>query len=115
MLDSTTVKVCRSHTAQQKAGRLANAPRGRTAGWVFTYEDGSPLHPHADVAGLVGSGAPAVAPDVEVSNVDARRLYERLGYAVVGPHRHHWRAIDPATGQVVREGESDTWAMRKTL
>jgi ribosomal protein S18 acetylase RimI-like enzyme len=61
------------------------------------------------------SGAQQSSLDVEVENVDARRLYERLGYEVVGRHRHHWRSIDPATGSVVAEGDSDTWAMRKRL
>jgi ribosomal protein S18 acetylase RimI-like enzyme len=60
-------------------------------------------------------GARAASLDVEVANVDARRLYERLGYEVVGPHRHHWKSTDPATGLVVAEGDSDTWAMRKRL
>jgi ribosomal protein S18 acetylase RimI-like enzyme len=60
-------------------------------------------------------GAPMASLDVEATNADARRLYERLGYAVVGPHRHHWRALDPTTGEVVAEGDSDPWRMRKPL
>jgi ribosomal protein S18 acetylase RimI-like enzyme len=60
-------------------------------------------------------GAPAATLDVDVVNMAALRLYERLGYRVVGPHRHHWRSMDPATGALLAEGDSDTWAMRKTL
>jgi len=32
--------------------------------------------------------------DVEVENASARRLYERLSYLVVGPHKHRWVARD---------------------
>jgi len=60
-------------------------------------------------------GATMASLDVEVANTAARRLYERLGYAVVGPHRHHWRALDPASGEIAAEGDSETWAMRKAL
>ena len=60
-------------------------------------------------------GATQASLDVEVTNLGARRLYERLGYVVIGPHRHHWQSLDPATAAVVVEGESETWAMRKPL
>lgn len=63
----------------------------------------------------LGRGLSEAALDVEVSNEDARRLYERLGYVVIGPHLHQWQAIDPDTEQVTATGTSETWAMRKQL
>ena len=61
------------------------------------------------------TGAAAASLEVDVDNTDARRLYERLGYTVVAPHEHRWRAEGPVSGAVIREGKSETWAMRTQL
>ncbi|WP_374111987.1 GNAT family N-acetyltransferase [Pseudonocardia sp. TRM90224] len=60
-------------------------------------------------------GALAVSLDVDSTNARARRLYERLGYEVVGPHAHQWVARDPETGAVAAEGVAETWLMRCRL
>ena len=59
-------------------------------------------------------GHEAVSLDVDVENVAARRLYERLGYDLVGPHLHRWAARDRA-GRITGQGTADTWLMRCRL
>ncbi|QYN35314.1 GNAT family N-acetyltransferase [Pseudonocardia sp. DSM 110487] len=56
-------------------------------------------------------GHELVSLDVDLENVAARRLYERLGYEVVGRHEHRWVARD-RSGRVTGEGTADTWLMR---
>ena len=63
----------------------------------------------------IARGATAASLDVDVSNVDAHRFYDRLGYRVVRRHEHRWTDIDPRTGQLRATGESDTWLFRKPL
>ena len=53
--------------------------------------------------------------DVEVTNVSARRLYQRLGYTVVARHDHHWIARHSTTDTIIATGTSDTWLMRAML
>jgi ribosomal protein S18 acetylase RimI-like enzyme len=60
-------------------------------------------------------GARATSLDVDVTNAGARRLYERLGYVVVGPHKHHWVARDSEAAAVIAQGTADTWLMRCAL
>jgi ribosomal protein S18 acetylase RimI-like enzyme len=60
-------------------------------------------------------GATQVSLDVERTNGQARRLYERLGYAIIRRHAHPWCSIDPVSGAVCASGTSDTWIMRKEL
>jgi ribosomal protein S18 acetylase RimI-like enzyme len=60
-------------------------------------------------------GARATSLDVDVTNGGARRLYERLGYVIVGPHEHRWVARDSETAAVKAEGTADTWLMRCAL
>jgi len=52
--------------------------------------------------------------DVDVENAAARRLYERMGYVVVGPHKHRWVARDQS-GAVTAQGTADTSLMRCRL
>jgi ribosomal protein S18 acetylase RimI-like enzyme len=52
--------------------------------------------------------------DVDVENVAAQRLYERMGYVVVGPHKHRWVARDQS-GAVTAQGAADTSLMRCRL
>ncbi|WBB46793.1 GNAT family N-acetyltransferase [Verrucosispora sp. WMMA2044] len=60
-------------------------------------------------------GAEAMSLDVDVDDEAAVSFYARLGYVIVGPHRHRWRAIDPGTGAVTAEGTASTWIMRRRL
>lgn len=60
-------------------------------------------------------GADHMALDVDDDEAGAIAFYERLGYAVVGPHRHHWRSVDVRTGTVTAEGVSPTFVMRGAL
>jgi ribosomal protein S18 acetylase RimI-like enzyme len=60
-------------------------------------------------------GSRAASLDVDVTNVGARRLYERLGYVVLRPHEHHWVARDRETTAVIAHGTADTWLMRCSL
>lgn len=63
----------------------------------------------------LAAGANAASLDVDVDNPDALRLYERLGYRIVRRHVHHWRDLEPKTGAVRSEGDTDTWLLRKRL
>ncbi|WBB94590.1 GNAT family N-acetyltransferase [Verrucosispora sp. WMMC514] len=60
-------------------------------------------------------GADAMSLDVDVDDEAAVSFYARLGYVIVRPHRHRWRAIDPGTGAVTAEGTASTWIMRRRL
>lgn len=60
-------------------------------------------------------GADTVSLDVDVADDAAITFYRRLGYLAVRPHEHHWRAIDPRTGEVTGEGTAPTWIMRRQL
>ncbi|MEE6261111.1 GNAT family N-acetyltransferase [Plantactinospora sonchi] len=60
-------------------------------------------------------GADMMSLDVDVDDDAAVRFYERLGYVIVRPHEHHWRAIDPRTGGITGEGTAATWIMRRQL
>lgn len=60
-------------------------------------------------------GATSASLDVDVDNHQARRLYERLGYQVLGPHKHHWTARDINSEQIIAQGDADTWLMRCRL
>ncbi len=44
-LDATTVLALREHRRQQLEERLARGPAWQDTGYVFTREDGSPIHP----------------------------------------------------------------------
>ncbi|MFB9849343.1 GNAT family N-acetyltransferase [Micromonospora andamanensis] len=60
-------------------------------------------------------GADAMSLDVDVDDEPAASFYARLGYVIVRPHQHHWRAIDPRTGAVTGDGTVATWIMRRQL
>ncbi|MEV2238356.1 GNAT family N-acetyltransferase [Micromonospora sp. NPDC049891] len=60
-------------------------------------------------------GAEAMSLDVDVDDEAAVSFYARLGYVIVRPHQHHWRAIDPRTGAVTGDGTVATWIMRRQL
>lgn len=60
-------------------------------------------------------GADAVSLDVDVADDGATTFYRRLGYVTVRPHEHHWRAVDPRTGEVTGEGTAPTWIMCRRL
>jgi ribosomal protein S18 acetylase RimI-like enzyme len=62
----------------------------------------------------VARGASHASLDIDVVNVNARRLYERLGYVVLGPHEHSWVARDES-GEITGRGSADTWLMRCNL
>jgi len=62
----------------------------------------------------VARGASYASLDVDVANVESRRLYERLGYVVLGPHEHGWVARD-VSGEITGRGAADTWLMRCNL
>ena len=51
--------------------------------------------------------------DVDKDNPDAQRLYERLGYGVVGEDRSRWTYVDDSGRTVVVE--DDEWVLRKEL
>lgn len=63
----------------------------------------------------IDRGASHASLDVDIDNLGALRLYERLGYRIVGPHQHHWRTIDHDSGEVLAQGAAATWLMRATL
>ncbi|MBQ1048145.1 GNAT family N-acetyltransferase [Micromonospora sp. C51] len=69
----------------------------------------------AGEAAGVARGAAAMSLDVDVDDVAAIAFYQRLGYVVVRPHQHRWRALDPRTGAVTGEGTVSTWIMRRHL
>jgi ribosomal protein S18 acetylase RimI-like enzyme len=52
--------------------------------------------------------------DADAANARARRLYERLGYVVVGPHEHRWVARNQS-GAITAQGFADTSLMRCRL
>lgn len=60
-------------------------------------------------------GATHLSLDVDVDEAAAVTFYEALGYAVVRPHRHHWRSLDPQTGAVLNEGTAPTLILRRPL
>jgi ribosomal protein S18 acetylase RimI-like enzyme len=60
-------------------------------------------------------GARAVSLDVDDDDPRLVAYYERLGYRVVTPHRHHWRSLDAATGLVTAEGVADCLLLRHEL
>lgn len=60
-------------------------------------------------------GATALSLDVDRDKDRLLAYYRRLGYETLGPHEHHWRAVDPRTGAVTAEGTADTWLMRRAL
>jgi ribosomal protein S18 acetylase RimI-like enzyme len=60
-------------------------------------------------------GSRAASLDVDVTNVGARQLYERLGYVALRRHEHHWVARDWKTATVIAHGTADTWLMRCPL
>jgi ribosomal protein S18 acetylase RimI-like enzyme len=60
-------------------------------------------------------GAGHLSLDVDVDEAGAIAFYTALGYFVVRPHRHRWRALDPRTGSVIREGTAPTLIMRRAL
>ena len=57
-------------------------------------------------------GADRMTLDVDVDDTAAIRFYEALGYAAVEPHLHHWRAVDPRTGETTGEGTAPTVIMQ---
>ncbi|WP_158228155.1 GNAT family N-acetyltransferase [Pseudonocardia sp. MH-G8] len=87
-------------------GEVEGARRGRGVGSLLWREA------HRLCA---ARGASAASLDVDLTNTAARRLYERLGYEVVGPHAHRWVARDLETGAVTAEGVAGTWLMRCRL
>ena len=60
-------------------------------------------------------GADHMTLDVDVDDARAILFYEALGYAIVQPHQHHWRSVDPRTGAVLNEGWVATLIMRRPL
>ncbi|MFF5214592.1 hypothetical protein [Micromonospora sp. NPDC000442] len=68
----------------------------------------------AEAAGAA-RGADAMSLDVDVDDEAAVSFYEGLGYVIVRPHQHRWRAVDPRTGAVTGEGTASTWIMRRHL
>jgi ribosomal protein S18 acetylase RimI-like enzyme len=60
-------------------------------------------------------GAGYVSLDVDQDNTGAVSFYRARGYVVVRGHVHHWRSIDPRTGEVTGTGSADTWIMRRPL
>jgi ribosomal protein S18 acetylase RimI-like enzyme len=60
-------------------------------------------------------GAAYVSLDVDQDNTGAVDFYRARGYVVVRDHVHHWRSIDPRTGEVTATGRADTWIMRRPL
>jgi ribosomal protein S18 acetylase RimI-like enzyme len=50
---------------------------------------------------------------VEKDNPDARRLYERLGYQVIGENLEEWEYTPP--GGTIVHVNSDEWIMHKSL
>ena len=60
-------------------------------------------------------GAGHMSLDVDIDEAGAITFYEVLGYTVVRPHQHHWRALDPRTGVLIGEGTAPTLIMRRPL
>ena len=50
---------------------------------------------------------------VDKTNPAARRLYERLGYAVVGAEQDSWEYLTPDGGHAVEH--SDEWILHRAL
>jgi ribosomal protein S18 acetylase RimI-like enzyme len=50
---------------------------------------------------------------VDKSNPAARRLYERLGYAVVGEEQDSWEYLTPDGGHAVEHG--DEWILHRSM
>ncbi|GIJ35358.1 hypothetical protein Vse01_45060 [Micromonospora sediminimaris] len=69
----------------------------------------------ASEAAGAARGADAMSLDVDVDDEAAVSFYQRLGYVIVRPHQHRWRAVDPRTGAVTGEGTAPTWIMRRHL
>jgi ribosomal protein S18 acetylase RimI-like enzyme len=60
-------------------------------------------------------GAGHMSLDADIDEAGAIAFYQVLGYTVVRPHQHHWRALDPRTGAVIDEGTAPTLIMRRPL
>jgi ribosomal protein S18 acetylase RimI-like enzyme len=60
-------------------------------------------------------GAAYLSLDVDQDNAGAVSFYRARGYIVVRDHVHHWRSVDPRTGEVNATGSADTWIMRRAL
>lgn len=60
-------------------------------------------------------GADHTSLDVDIGDTRAITFYQVLGYTVVRPHQHRWRALDPRTGAVINEGTAPTLIMRRPL
>lgn len=91
--------------------------------WLYALRVRPDVRRRGIAAALIGAaegatrehGATALSLDVDRDKDRLVAYYRRLGYETVGPHEHHWRALDPRTGTVTAEGTADTWLMRRAL
>jgi len=93
-LDPVTVAALRRHRAEQATERIAAGPLWRHSGLVFTWPDGSPIHPqrfsswfeqHAQAAGLprirLHDVRHSYATAALAAGIPAKVVSERLGHA----------------------------------
>jgi integrase len=95
-LDAATVAALRAWKARQAAEKLAWGAAWQDGGWVFTQEDGRPLHPGAVTklfyAGVARAGAPRIrlhdlrhtsATLALAGGMHPKVVQERLGHATI--------------------------------
>ena len=96
-LDDATVAALRTHRKAQAAEQLALGPAYEASGYVFTWEDGRPLHPDYVSAAFRRAVARLDVQTVRLhdlrhtwaslalgAGVNPKIVSERLGHATVG-------------------------------
>ena len=96
-LDTATVAALRAHRKAQAAEQLALGPAYETTGYVFTWEDGRPLHPDYVSAAFRRAVARLDVQTIRLhdlrhtwaslalgAGVNPKIVSERLGHATVG-------------------------------
>jgi integrase len=127
-LDPATVAALRRHRAQQAQERLTAGPLWQDSGLVFTWPDGSPIHPqrfsswfeqHTRAAGLprirLHDVRHSYATAALAAGIPAKVVSERLGHASIAitmdTYSHVLPGLDAKAAGTVAQlilGDSDT-------
>jgi integrase len=96
-LDGATVAALRAHRKQQAAEQLAYGPAYEKSGYVFTWQDGRPLHPDYVSKSFQDAAAKLDVQRIRLhdlrhtwaslalgAGVNPKVVSERLGHATVG-------------------------------